>query len=63
MAADEYDRHRTRPADETERDELSDLVDDLEEKVETERVDSGRPGNAEDRARTRRVEPNHQAPD
>ena len=63
MAADELDRHQTRTADRDERDELSDLVDDMEDKVETERVDSGRPGNAEDRARTQPIEPDHQAPD
>lgn len=46
-----------------ERDKLSDLVDALEESVESERVDAGEPGNAEERARTVPVEPDHQAPD
>lgn len=53
----------TAVAADLDRDELSDLVDRMEDEVETEWVESGRPGNADDRARTRPVEPDHQAPD
>lgn len=42
---------------------LSDVVDDIEDEVTEERRAEGAPGNVDDRAAARTVEPDHDAPD
>lgn len=43
-------------------DNLSQLIDDMEENVKKERNEEGVPGNPTDREKTEKVEPDDQAP-
>lgn len=63
---DEQPESRADELHETDTDDsrpLSEVVDDIEDEVTEERRSEGAPGNVDDRAATRAVEPDHEAPD
>ncbi|MEE2030959.1 hypothetical protein [Rhodococcus chondri] len=53
----------TEPKDDLTGEELSKLVDDMEQRVETERDEQNVPGSASDREETKQIEPEDQAPE